>query len=1168
MNKSAIQKYAIWARNELRDQIAKRGYYFGIDADGINVDGKDETCVYARDGRLLTDTERKQRNELFRLVKEKGFDQVVEEVSYTWFNRLIALRFMEVNDYLPEHIRVLSNANNEFKPEIKTRALDLEDPHFDKKKILNLIDKNDDEELYRYLLLTECNALNDILPQMFEKIGGYTELLLPNNLLKADSVIGKLVSDIDEADWDVKSEGGQVQIIGWLYQYYNQELKDQTFNDLKKKNKKISKERIPAATQLFTPDWIVHYMVENSLGRMWIEGHPNDELKSTWKYYLDEAEQEPEVEDQLKEIRKEYSRLNPQDIKFLDPAMGSGHILVVAFDILMQIYESQGIRPREAAKSILENNLYGLDIDDRAAQLAYFAVMMKAREYDRRIFSRGIQPNLYSIQESNGIDDSLIDYIAGGDKGIRADLKTLVKEMKDAKEYGSIIKVSELDFDRLEERLNEVKNGSDLLGIEAVEKIIPIVKVDRLLTQKYEIVCTNPPYMGSSNMNGVLSEYIKKYFEQYKADFFSTFIVKCSRMVVPHGKLGFLTPYVWMFIQSYDSLQKFIYEKNLETLIQFEYSAFEEATVPICAFTFQNEYVGKNGCYVRLTEIRGGMDVQRKYYLNAISNRKCGYLYSINQANFNNIPGSPVAYWISPNAFKAFKTVKPASEFLCPRIGLVTGDTDRFLRLWYEVNNNSIYINCESSEEARKSGMKWFPYQKGGNYRKWFGNNEYIINWENDGWECKNDNYSGSRVKSHNYNGDYAFKQAITWTKITSGNFACRFVPVGYMFDDAGPICTVDKRNLEYGLCLLNSSVGAYFLKVLSPTMNFLPGHINAIPFDIEGMKNTPELKSLVRECIKISKDDWDSYETSFDFKSHPLIQPGKSISEAYNKWEFESHNRFHELKDREEVINRQLINIYGLEKEVIPEVADKDITVRKADLQTDIKSLISYIVGCMFGRYSIDSYGLSYGGGKWDFSKYISIIPDFDNVIPIGTDEYFEDDIFSRFIECIKSIYGTDKLEENLSFIAKALVGKGTPREVIRNYFLNDFFNDHCKMYKKRPIYWLFDSGKKNGFKCLIYMHHYTPDTLARIRTDYVHEQQERYRSQIKHIQETIDTVSKSEQVKMKKELKDLEAKSKEVAVFEEKLHHLADQMIEIDLDDGVKHNYALFQDVLAKIK
>lgn len=1143
MNKSAIQKYAIWARNELRDQIAKRGYYFGIDADGINVDGKDETCVYARDGRLLTDTERKQRNELFRLVKEKGFDQVVEEVSYTWFNRLIALRFMEVNDYLPEHIRVLSNANNEFKPEIKTRALDLEDPHFDKKKILDLIDKNDDEELYRYLLLTECNALNDILPQMFEKIGGYTELLLPNNLLKADSVIGKLVSDIDEADWDVKSEGGQVQIIGWLYQYYNQELKDETFADLKK-NKKISKERIPAATQLFTPDWIVHYMVENSLGRMWIEGHPNDELKSTWKYYLDEAEQEPEVEEQLKEIRKEYSKLNPQDIKFFDPAMGSGHILVVAFDILMQIYESQGIRPREAAKSILENNLYGLDIDDRAAQLAYFAVMMKAREYDRRIFSRGIQPNLYSIQESNGIDDSLIDYVAGGDKKLHSDLKTLVKEMKDAKEFGSIITVSELDFDRLEKRLNTLNSHSDLLSLEAIEKINLVVKVDKILAQKYEIVCTNPPYMGYSNMNSSLTNFVKEFYPTNKSDLFACFIEAGVKLLRKNGILSMITQHTWMFLGAYESLRNEILSRSIISLVHLGIKAFEEIgndVVQTCSFTVQNSKKLKCriGTYSCLVDVKDA-EQKRDSFI------KKENVFLVNNASFVNVPEHVIAYYAPRKLIDNFRVKERILDFAdFTGNQNVTGNNNKYLRYIWEVDCNNVKRDY------------WVIYAKGGDYRKYYGNLDIVVDWRPEARK----QYASTKT-SQLLKQEYWYRPGITYSAVTSRGTGFRYLPPGCVFDKGGPTINV-KENLEYILALLNSKVAETYFKVLNPSINLQVKDIRSLPI-IFG--DVSEISQRVKENIELAKADWDSYETSINFKSHPLI--GNSlISKAFNEWERIQQIRFDTIYQNECKNNQLISDLYGIAFDK-SSIENRDIPIHNPNIKEDIKSLLSYAVGCMFGRYSLTEEGIVCSNTKLNSNNYQEFKPDMDNIIPIGNDEYFDDDLITKFYQWLGLVYGEENVEENLRCIAKILGGTGTPREVIRKYFLNDFYTDHCKTYKKHPIYWLFDSGKKNGFKCLIYMHRYTPDTLARIRTDYVHEQQERYRSQIKHIQEIIDTVSKSEQVRMKKELKDLEAKSKEVAVFEEKLHHLADQMIEIDLDDGVKHNYALFQDVLAKIK
>lgn len=1119
MNKNAIQKYAVWARNELIEQVKQRAYQYGISEKGY---GEENATVIS--GRVLSAEEKRQRHEFAVQIKKQGYQQAIEEVAYTWFNRFVALRYMEVNDYLPTHVRVFSDANGCFNPEILKDVLHLDLPGLDKAKVSDLLNANRTEELYRYLLLTQCNALNEALPEMFERLGSYTEMLLPNNILKPDSVLGRLVTDIPEEDFR-----DAVQIIGWMYQYYNTEPKQEVFDGLKK-NIKITKEKIPAATQLFTPDWIVRYMVENSLGRMWLESHPNKAMKANWKYYLDEAEQTPEVAEKLRVLRSQSPVKLPEDIRLIDPCMGSGHILVYAFDVLMQIYESEGYKPRDAAKLVLEKNIYGLDIDRRAYQLAYFSLMMKARQYNRRIFTEDVKPQVY--------------HPAG---------------WSDGEEYGSLMKVETLP--------PKPELPKDQLTIfDDYERDLRVWNFKRLLAQKYDVVVTNPPYMGNKRLNAKLSEYLQTNYADYKSDTFSAFIIRCGEMAKPSGYVGMFSPYVWMFIQSYEKLRNNLYStKNITTLIQFEYSAFEEATVPVCSFVYRNRNTGEKGGYFRLVDYRGGMEIQRQKYLEAIENPNCGFFYIASVENFKKIPGCPVAYWMSKAMLRAFDC-QFISNWISPRIGLVTGDTDRFLRLWPEVAISQIFFSCKSIEESISSKQKWYPYQKGGSFRKWYGNNEYIVNWENNGWEMKNDNFSGTRVKSHNYNGDFAFRQAITWTKISSSVFSCRYVPAGYLFDDAGPICTVTSDDIMQMIALLNSIVGMHFLLLLSPTMNFLPGHINAIPVPDGIIRNT-DIAILTQNCVFLSRTDWDSFETSWDFKRHPLICDEHTIAAAFAKWKREAAQRFDTLKANEEELNRIFINIYGLQDELTPDVEDKDVTVRRADLGREIRSLISYAVGCMFGRYSLDIEDLAYAGGEWDKAKYNSFIPDKDNILPICDDEYFDDDIVGRFVDFVRVVYGTETLEENLKYIADAIGGRGTSREIIRNYFLNDFYADHCTIYQKRPIYWLFDSGKKNGFKALIYMHRYSRDLLAKLRTDYVHEQQERYRTQLSHITAALNTATGAERTRLLKKQNKLTEQLKEITVFEEKVHHLADQNIEIDLDDGVKKNYEIFTDVLAKI-
>ena len=1180
MDKNAIKKFAVWARTELIARVSLKGVEYGITEDNIEDANADSVG-----GKVLTADEKKQRQALIAEINDKGYKQVMEEVAYTWFNRFSALRFMEVNGYLPSHVRVFTDEENNFKPQIITEAIHLDLDGLDMEKVYELKDAEKTEELYKYLLIVQCNALNKILPGMFQKIADYTELLLPDNLLREGSVIQQMIELIPEDDWK-----DAVQIIGWLYQYYNSEKKDDVFAALKK-NVKITKENIPAATQLFTPDWIVRYMVENSLGRLWLEGHPdvkeqllpteeeqsayaagNCDLEDTkWHYYLEEAEQEPEVQTQLAEIRKEYAALTPDQLKVIDPCSGSGHILAYMFDVLMKIYESYGYTTREAVASIVENNLYGLDIDDRAAQLAYFAVMMKARQYDRRFFSRGIQPHVYAIVESNHIDKFTVDYFCNGDMKLTVAMDTIIRELHDAKEYGSILTVTPQDWSVLYDRFAEITEDINMSRETALRELVPLVQVAEALAQKYDVVVTNPPYMGMRNMNDKLNDFIKEKYADYKADFFSSFVIHSSEMTKKNGFCGFFTPYVWMFIQSYENMRNYLYNQaTIETLIQFEYSAFEEATVPVCTFAFRNDYVKKKGCYLRLVDFRGGMEVQRQKALEAILNHKCGFYYEQSTDDFSKIPGSPVAYWVNENVAKAFDTGKTLSSVARTRQGLASSDNNRFLKLWWEPSFVKIGFGMKNAEIAKQSRRKWFPCNKGGEFRKWYGNNVYVVNWENDGQEMLE--YAaklyGSPTRTIK-NIAYYFQGGMTWGTITSGKLSMRHSPVGFIPEHAGgmiPLLHWGEKE-EYLLGMMNSNTAMLFLSFLSPTLRFTEGPVGLVPI-LYDKRYSGNIAHIVKTCESDSILDWDSFETSWDFQHHPLLRSVPTIAEAFTQWQAECDERFNQLKANEEELNRIFIDIYGLQDELTPEVEDKDVTVRKADIGRDIRSFLSYAVGCMFGRYSLDVDGLAYAGGEWDASKYASFAADKDNIIPICDDEYFEDDIVGLFVKFVKTVYGADTLDENLKFIADALGGKGQPKDVIRNYFLSDFYSDHCKIYQKRPIYWLFDSGKKNGFKALIYMHRYQPDTIARIRTDYVHEQQARYRTAIADLEQRIANASTGERVKLNKKLTTLQAQDTEIRTYEEKIHHLADQMISIDLDDGVKKNYAIFQDVLAKIK
>ena len=1198
MDKNAIKRFAVWARTELIARVSLKGVEYGITEDNIEDANADSVG-----DKVLTVDEKKQRQALIAEINDKGYKQVMEEVAYTWFNRFSALRFMEVNGYLPSHVRVFTDEENNFKPQIITEAIHLDLDGLDMEKVYELKDAEKTEELYKYLLIVQCNALNKILPGMFQKIADYTELLLPDNLLREGSVIQLMIELIPEDDWK-----DAVQIIGWLYQYYNSEKKDDVFAALKK-NVKITKENIPAATQLFTPDWIVRYMVENSLGRLWLEGHtdvkeqllPTEEEQSAyaagnrdpedtkWHYYLEEAEQEPEVQAQLAEIRKEYAALTPDQLKVIDPCSGSGHILAHMFDVLMKIYESYGYTTREAVASIVENNLYGLDIDDRAAQLAYFAVMMKARQYDRRFFSRSIQPHVYAIVESNHVDKFAVDYFRNGDAKLTTAMDTIISELHDAKEYGSILTVTTQEWSALYDRFAEITEDINMSRDTALRELLPLVQVAEALAQKYDVVVTNPPYMGASNMNPKLNDFIKRNYADYKSDFFSSFVIHCSEMTKESGYCGFFTPYVWMFIQSYEKMRNYLYNQTtVETLIQFEYSAFEEATVPVCTFAFQNRHIQKKGCYLRLVDFRGGMEVQRQKTLEAIENHDCGFYYERSTNNFSEIPGSPVAYWVSAQVRNAFANNPLIEDVLETRNGMSTTNNNLFLKMWFEPCIEKCGFGSFTATSAKESSKKWFRYNKGGEFRRWYGNNDYVVNWENDGEKLKK--YVSERYGSYSKeirSEDRYFYESITWSGVTSSQTGFRFSSQGAIFDSgANGLFADETRILKYTLGFLNTKLVVDFVKCKNPTINTGSGTIGKLPIRIQDDK-IQYVNTIVDECIEQSKTDWDIFETSWDFQHHPLLREVSTIDEAFEQWQVECDDRFNQLKANEEELNRIFISIYGLQEELTPEVEDKDVTVRKADLGRDIRSFISYAVGCMFGRYSLYNEGLLYAGGSGgDFGSLVEKIqdylreqgksrfpenefyPDADNIIPVCDDEYFEDDIVGLFVEFVKTVYGADTLDENLEFIANALGGKGQPKDVIRNYFLNDFYSDHCKIYQKRPIYWLFDSGKKNGFKALIYMHRYQPDTIARIRTDYVHEQQARYRTAITDLEQRIANASTGERVKLNRKLTTLQAQDTEIRTYEEKIHHLADQMISIDLDDGVKKNYAIFQDVLAKIK
>ena len=1168
IEKNVIKKFAIEARRELLSRVSQRALKYGISEKELGNPNDDSVG-----GHLLSSTEKSQRAALIKQIQEKGYEQVMEEVAYTWFNRFSALRFMEVNGYLPARVRVFTDENNAFKPQILTEAIHMELDGLDMEKVYAYKEANDNDELYKYLLITQCNALNSVLPGMFQRIADYTELLFPDNLLREGSVVQQMVTLIPEDDWK-----DAVQIIGWLYQYYNSEKKDDVFAALKK-NVKITKENIPAATQLFTPDWIVRYMVENSLGRLWIEGHPNDELKGQWKYYLEEAEQEPEVQAQLDAIREEYKALKPEDIRCIDPCSGSGHILAYMFDVLVQIYEAYGVDTRTAVTSIVENNLYGLDIDDRAAQLSYFAVMMKACQYDKRFLRRKVQPHVYAIVESNHVDPNVVDYFCNGDAKLTAAMDTIISELHDAKEYGSILTVTPQDWSVLYARFAEIKEDIHISREAALRELLPLVQVAEALAQKYDTVVTNPPYMGSSGMSAKLSDYVKKNYPDSKSDLFSCFIEHGNCMIKCNRFNCMVTMQSWMFLSSFEKMRaKTLQTKTITNLMHMENMVMGIA-FGTAVTVFQNNAIkGYRGTYnqIKLQDIENDTPKQFPIHENRFAQTSTD--------NFSKIPGSPVAYWWGN--FKIFSMPK-IRDFYESAGRNKTHNNELYTRNWWEISDTD----------------RWQPYANGGIFRRWAGNDLDVVDWSSTAKEF---------YASHGglYNQKYCGKRGVCWNLITSYKNGFRIKHEEHHYSSGAPTIIAQKDNFDFWLlAFLNSIVASTLLSMYNPTLNTTVGDVLDLPVQL---KSNELIEAVSEETVKLSQVDWDSFETSWDFRHHPLLRKVSTIAEAFDQWQTECDDRFNQLKANEEELNRIFIDIYGLQDELTPEVEDKDVTVRKADLDRDIRSFISYAVGCMFGRYSLYKPGLIYAGGDWDsvygdfpiekislnenvahgagFHTYGAPIVDkavvylkeptemqdaeefwgvdADNIIPISDDEYFEDDIVSRFVEFVRIVYGTETLDENLQFIADALGGKGTPKEVIRNYFLTKFYADHCKMYQKRPIYWLFDSGKKNGFKALIYMHRYQPDTIARIRTDYVHEQQARYRTAIADLEQRIANAATGERVKLNKQLKKLNDQATEIHTYEEKIHHLADQMIPIDLDDGVKVNYAKFQDVLAKIK
>ena len=1197
MNKTAIRKFAEWAREKLIEDIKYKAGTVGITENGIAEELPQSTSdmyfydVGTKDYAKISSIEIKQRDALVKAIQTKecsyksyreAFENVIEEVAYTWFNRLIAIRFMEVNDYLPSGVRVLSSENKAKKePDLVTIPFDtdLEFTSYEQDRIIQLKDDNKLDELFRMLFIKQCNKLHDILPELFEKTDDYSELLLTVSFTDPEGIIYHLINDIEDVDFRINDEmytddgkikaDGQVEIIGWLYQYYISKKHDEIVNIYKGTVKKAD---IPAATQLFTTDWVVRYMVDNSLGRYWIERNPQSKLAEKLEFFVTPKNWEIQFVDE---------KINPTDLTFFDPCMGSGHILVYAFDVLMEIYREVGYSDRDAALSIVENNLFGMDIDKRAYQLAYFAVMMKARSYNRRALTKGISNNLAVVEESNSIDKFACNGLTTDNEQNKIG-EYLVEAYKDAQEIGTLQTIAKKDYKEFVEYLNNVESSAGQIDLfstawlnDTLPQMVQLAKQAEIMSNKYAVVCTNPPYM--NKLEGQLKKFVVDNYKAYSGDLFSVFIYRNFDYCKADGYSAFMTPFVWMFIKTYEALRTYIIDKmSITTLVQMEYSAFEEATVPICSFVLKNGKATEKSLCFRLSDFKGGMEVQKQKVLEAITDKDCGYFYEANIKEFNKIPNEPIAYFVSDIMFKIFENSQSVATYGNTREGMATGSNDLFMRYWFEVEKNRMKTNCKTRDNAVQSSCKWFPYNKGGDYRKWYGNDEYVVNWYNDGFEIMNfkDEKTG-RIRSHNYNLDYIFRQGISWTALSSGNFGCRYSSQGKLADSKGSMLYLKNDDLlMYFLGLLNSCVSKYVLGVTSQTLDFKPGRIAELPVVVA---ERDSVEPIVNQQVKLSKKDWDSFETSWNFEKHPLVSYSiNKMSTSFALWSKECDERFNQLKANEEELNRIFIDIYGLQDELASEVEDKDVTVRQADLQREVKSLISYAVGCMFGRYSLDKDGLVYAGGEWDNSKYDTFIPDEDNCIPITDEEYFEDDIVGLFCAWLKRVYGEDTLEENLDFIANALGNKGkTSREVIRNYFLTDFIKDHIKNYQKHPIYWLFDSGKQNGFKAIVYMHRWNADTIGNVRVEYLHRIQRVYEKEIIRMQEIIDNSHDNKEISNATKRKEkLQKQIKETKDYDAKIAHLALSRIDIDLDDGVKVNYEKVQtadgkkmQILAKI-
>lgn len=1142
LDKTALRDFAVNARKKLKERIELQANLMGFYEDNRRVNYEFEDDKFFK---INGDTfSKKQAQKLREQITKKSFATVIDEIAYTWFNRFIALYYMEVNGYSENNCNIISNLSNISQYAVSIASL-LSDE--EKQSIIENINNSKEEPIFKTLIIHQCNVMNKKLPFLFEEIEDYTELLFPSGLLNNDSAIREMLA-IDKSNWQV------VEIIGWLYQYYNQDEKDRVIQA--KKRYKVNE--IPYATQLFTPKWIVKYMTQNSLGRLWQEAHPTSTLKDSMEFYLEPRKPTDEDKQELEiHIMK---GIQPEQIKVFDPACGSGHILVYAYSLLYEIYKESGYIESNIPSLILKNNLFGLDICKRASQLAQLAVLFRARQDDRSIFDKYEELNIRCVENTDEFTNNEISFIAGETSGDTFDkVYELIDCFKYANIYGSLCKYPQVDYEFYEDKLKELKgrySDNILVNPELIyDKFEPLVKQFKILKQQYECVITNPPYMGNKYMEGKLAEFIQKYYPNNKSDLFSAFMEYIPTKTNSNGHIGLVTPFVWMFIKSYEELRNYIINQStLSTIIQLEYNAFEAACVPVATFTLRNYHISYPAECIKLSDFTGAENQPLKT-LEAIKNSNVDYRYTTYSKDFHSIPGSPIAYWASDRVREIFKKEKHIKDYGTVTNGMFTCDNNKFVRLWMEIGFDKLDIHCTNVNSTEK---KWYPYNKGGEFRKHYGNSYTVLNFQNNGNEVRT--FRKEKGQSFSTPGEaFYFQESISWSFISSSAFGCRYYPIGYVFDIAGSSLFLNNEVFKYGLGYMTSKIPETFLHFINPTLNYQAGNIASLPFIEPKDKDIKQIiENLVDKNLEISKDDWNSFETSWDFQEHPLLrfkENGK-VSDSFNKWKEYKQEQFNKLKANEEELNKLFIEIYGLQDEMTPEVDDKDITVTLADETRDIKSLMSYAVGCMLGRYSLDEKGLAFAGGEFDSSKYKTLEVDEDGILPILSDTWFEDDIVEEFKRFLKKAFGELYFNENMQYIADVLGRKGSEsaEDRIRTYYLKDFYKDHLQTYKKRPIYWMFTSGKEKAFNCLMYLHRYDKTTLSRIRKDYLHEYQAK-----------LDRAKAQAEDEGNVKLNSLYSKyQSEILEYDRNLQVLADSQIELDLDDGVKVNYAKFKGLL----